>query len=58
MKNSALFTHLDKIQLYVTTQVSRVEGVVDTTGAGKGGGNGGNNCLVRIVKETHWLEVS
>ena len=27
--------HLDKIQMHVTTQVSRVEGVVDTTGAGK-----------------------
>ena len=28
--------HLDKIQLHVMTQVSKVEGVVDTTGAGKG----------------------
>ena len=27
---------LDKIQMHVTTQVSKVEGVVDTTGAGKG----------------------
>ena len=27
---------MDKIQLHVLTQVSRVEGVVDTTGAGKG----------------------
>ena len=27
---------MDKIQLHVTTQVSKVEGVVDTTGAGKG----------------------
>ena len=36
MNNSALFTHLDKMHLHVTTQVFRVERVVDTTGAGKG----------------------
>ena len=27
---------MDKIQMHVMTQVPRVEGVVDTTGAGKG----------------------
>lgn len=53
--------HLDKIQMHVTTQVSRVEGVVDTTGAGKGLERLVAKWLVMvviIVKETHWLEVS
>ena len=51
--------HLDKMHLHVMTQVSKVEGVVDTTGAGKGLNRLVEKLLVMvviIVKETHWLE--